>query len=235
MSPKYPKTSVVWPGSILGTIVYNTMVAEDIEYDVMQVQGWNGNDYVLNGGDGRYGCISFDDDSFVGLFFDTHSKYNPFPYDEDYDREIFYRGMSSHHRDLAERRASQYLLLDYRGKTTAIISAAFWDNGEFITAVMPWEDILENGASLVENESIENIDDAMIAWQDAYQMNKEQMTFARSLFDRKRSLPRDEDLKLTTQEIKWLQNNSADSESFEKSLERFKDIRIIAPDAHGTP
>ena len=116
------------------------------------------------------------------------------------------------------------------GISIPCITAAFWDEGEYLTAAAPWDLVLAEGARLVRIELIEDIGEALAEWQEGYQMTNEQLTLARSLFNRKMTQP-EAPIELTAAEVEWLRSTS--EEPNEKGItacrDKLKAIGILIP------
>jgi hypothetical protein len=212
MSKPFPKKSVVWKGAILGGIVNATMTAQTSGYDCFQ--HWAGNDYGLNGCDGREGFVCFEGGTWtpekrlVGVFFSAHSPRSPF-HTDGYDVEAFFRGCPAFQRSLAEKVMHPAMELFEKGIETACITAAFWDEGDHLSAADPWDEVMDNGVDLIENELIEDVELAYAAWQEDYGMSGEQAEFVKSLFQRKMAQPTAV-FELTDSELRWLQSTFED-------------------------
>src|SRR5437870_1624521 len=144
MSKPFPKKSVVWKGAILGGIVNATMTAQTSDY--AYAQHWAGNDYGLNGADGRNGFVCFEggpwtlEGRLVGVFFSAHSPRSPF-HTDGYDIEVFFRGCPTFQRTLAEKVMHPAMEFFGKGIETPCITAAFWDEGDSLIAADPWEEV----------------------------------------------------------------------------------------------
>src|SRR5262245_56861273 len=160
MHNSFPRSAAVWPGSILATVVNSIMTATYPEYE--ELEGWTGKTYWIQGWDGRYGAISFDGPFLVGTFFSAKSNRSPY-HDLHYDLTRFFQGFPESHRRLAEQGA----LLCWRDEddTRPLITTAFWDDGEYLTAADSWDVVLANGADLVCIHFIEKIEEALAEWQ----------------------------------------------------------------------
>src|SRR5437870_13800865 len=90
MGNAFPKKCVVWAGAILGGIVNATMTARTPTF--ASAQHWTGNDYIVDGADGRQGFISFEagptsgEGRLVGVFFSADSPRSIFRSRGKYDR-----------------------------------------------------------------------------------------------------------------------------------------------------
>lgn len=225
MKDESPKRSVVWPGSILGTIVNAIMTAENADFATSQQ--WDGKNYLLDGWDGRYGAVTFDEDSLVGVFFDAKSDRSPFRCGEDYDLERFFRGMPPSHRSLANLGALKYWHQWMGNKLIPCVTAVFWDEGEYLTASEPWELVLANGAELIRTQLLEDKQSALEAWRICYGMNSTQVDLAKSLFNRKMAAAK-ETIELTLTEIQLLEASSTTLKSMEYCRDLFARIGIQA-------
>jgi hypothetical protein len=215
MSDRYPKSSVVWPGAVLGYLVNCIMTAQSEFY--ASCCYWKGQNYSING-HGLYGTLTFEGKSLVGIFFDPHSERSPYQCPDTYDLNRFFRGMSRYHRSLAEREALQHIEL-FDETNIPCITTAFWDAGDYLTAADPWEVVLAEGARLVEIELIEDLDVALAARQESYQMTPEQVALARSLFQRKMAQPATP-IALTPAEVAFLESTFKDPKAQYDELER---------------
>jgi|GEM_PF-810643 len=225
MRDGFPRKLVLWSGAILGGIVNAVMTAKSSS--LAYAQHWSGHKYGLNGADGREGIITFEGGSdcagrLVGVFFDVHSARKLIrPEEEEHILARFFAGCPLFQRSLAEQKALPFLRLEIEGKIYTRLTAVFWDEGEYLTAAEPWRGVLSNGADLVENETIADLDTALLAWQDAYGMSAEQVTFIRSLFERKMARPA-ATIELSDPEVKWLESTFEDPRQAYLDVARLK-------------
>jgi hypothetical protein len=201
ISNEFPKRSVLEHGIVLGAITNAIMAAQHAGY--ASYQSWDGTNYVLNGHDGTLGAITVDRAGVVGVFYDKDSPLNPFRSGDSYIVERFLAGLPDDLRSLAENRTLMYNRQNYRGRLMSVVTAAFWSDGEYLTAAFPWEEVLKNGAHIVYRELMANSDDALAEWQDAYGMSPGQVALARSLFERKKAVP-NRAIRLLRSEVDWL-------------------------------
>jgi hypothetical protein len=239
MSDEYPKSSVVWPGAILGYLVNSIMTAQSSGF--AGVCSWeNQNDsitdgtgiYGANDSQGVYGAITFEGKSLVGIFYDTRSKRSPYRCPETYDVNRFFRGMSVYHRSLVERGPLQYFRELVDGTSMPSITAASWDAGAYLTAADPWEVVLAEGARLVRIELMEDLEEALAEWQYEYEMTPEQVAFARSLFQRKMARPAATIL-LTPAEVEFLRSTAEEpnENGITACREKLAAIGIVVPES----
>jgi hypothetical protein len=180
---------------------------------------WKGQNYAING-NGLHGTLTFEGRSLVGIFFDPHSERSPYQCPDTYDLHRFFRGMSPYHRSLAEREALQHIEI-FDETNIPCVTAAFWDAGDYLTAADPWEVVLAEGARLVERELIEDLDAALAAWQESYQMKPEQVALARSLFQRKMAQPATP-IALTPAEVAFLESTFKDPKALYDELDELE-------------
>jgi hypothetical protein len=207
MSDTYPKSSVVRPGATLGHLVNSIMTAESADF--ASFRHWKGQDYLVDNGQGVYGAITFKGRSVVGTFFDAKSERTPYQFPDTYDLNRFFRGMPPDHRSILAEGPLQYFHERLDGTDIPCITAAFWDGGEYLTAADPWDVVLAEGGRLVRIEMMKDTNEALAEWQEDYQMTREQVAFARSLFNRKMAHP-EPTIELTQAEVEWLRSTSKD-------------------------
>ena len=78
--------------------------------------------------------------------------------------------MPASHRSLVERRPE--LRLEIVDEGTPCVTAAFWNEGESIRAVDPWEVVLAEGAQLIRIELMDNLDRAIDEWREQTGMRR---------------------------------------------------------------
>lgn len=225
-SPEYPKTAVLWRGVILRAILHAIMISKELE--LAALLSWDGKNYVINNLDGTYGAITFDGGNVVGVFFDAQSRHNPFGSDEKYDMEQFLAGMPKVLRSLAEEQTLRYNRQTYQGKAVPLITAAFWSEGEYLTAAFPWQEVLSDGAHIISNELLDDTEAALREWQDAYQCSSEELALARSLFERNVANP-STPIVLSHSDLELLRKGSQDSGALTDSLNALEPTGIYAP------
>jgi hypothetical protein len=216
MCTPFPKRFTIWSGAILGGIVNAIMTAKDVDYAFFR--GWSRNTYVLRGGDGRDGAITFagghwySDAPLVAAFYDVHGRNF---HDEAALLEHCFQGCPPYQRSLANGGALRFLL--FEGPKDIRATAAFWDAGDEVTASDPWDVQLANGADLITAELIEDHDAALAAFEDEYQLTSEQLAFVQSVFKRKLARPADH-LELSSDEVAWL------ASTFEDPKDRYAEL-----------
>ena len=221
----FPRASAVWPGCILGGIVNAVMTAENTGYS--SFCGWNEMDYWMNGGDGRYGVITFDAGHLVGTFCNVKSPRTPFHRGESFNLDEFFRGCPPFQRALAEMRTLKYW--HQEGHEGPFITSAFWDDRDCLTAAdSTWDIVLEHGADLAETEVMGDVPTAWANWKEGYQMSEQQIALAQAIFSRKvnsAAVP----LVLPPAEVAMLKTWCADVAALKVCREVFSCMGIILP------
>jgi hypothetical protein len=230
MSTPFPKKSVVWSGAILGGIVHAVKCNE-----VYFVFGsWSCNHYVLNGVDGREGVITFagghwyPDAPLVAVFHNIHGGRFRIP--EKDPLELYFRGCPPYQRSLAEQLALPYLRSDHHGIPLHRVTAAFWDEGEYVTAADPWDLVLANGADLLSDEFIEDREAAFAALRTNSGLSPDEEALARSLFERKMASPA-AGVEMTPAEAAWVAERAGNETFLERCRQRFEEIGIYMPNS----
>jgi hypothetical protein len=227
--------SIVWKGAILGTIVKSIATAIHADFD--SLQSWSENNYVVQGWDGRYGAVSFagpQGDFFhperslvVGAFYSAKSNRGPTTGQGQRNREPFFVGCPAPQRQLAYARALQFLLFDIHPGGPCVTSA-FWNDGAFVTAADPWPVILENGADLIQNEMVEDVEEALIQWQEEFGLSVEQIALAWSIYQRRMKAPH-EVVNLSVAERSFLASLSEEPDAIPACRRSFADIGVVVP------
>jgi hypothetical protein len=232
----YPKASIIWPGAILGTITKSIATAVNGDFD--SFQSWSGNNYTIQGWDGRYGAITFQGpqgplfqagkSSVVGAFYSAMSRRCPHIGDDCHATlESVFQGCPERHRRLAETGALQFLLFEAhpRGPCATV---AFWNDGDYLAAVGSWDIILANGADLIRIQLIDNVEDELGAWAEEYHLSEVQIDLARSLYWRKLNKP-DKNIRLSESEAAYLFSLSDDPTARQNCKISFADIGVGFP------
>jgi hypothetical protein len=147
-------------------------------------QSWDGANYNVQDSQGTLGTITFAGDSVVAAFFDAHSSRNPFSHDALYKLEDRLAEMPPDLRAIAEQQTLQYLLQDYQGSETPVITSCFWSEAANLVAGEPWEAVLNHGAHLVRVQLLP-VERAVQRLQVQYEFSTAEVGLLRSLFDRK--------------------------------------------------
>jgi hypothetical protein len=225
-SESFPSVSQLWQGCILGTIAHAIWLVQ--EPDFAYEQSWDGSNYSVQDGEGCRGSITFQDNNakVIGVFRDENSPRNPLVSEEgNYSLTPFFEGIPEELLSLANDEALQYVLEEYEGATQPIITTAFWNKGETLTAAEPWSEVLTHGASILEIQLMDT-DDAIEEWEANYEMSPSQVSLMRSLFERKIATP-NSPISLNNDELNLLLSD--DGEGLDESRELLGGIGIIVP------
>jgi hypothetical protein len=168
------------------------MIAQNSEFAVYS--GWQENHYFVQSTSGKDGVVTFscghaaEPGRVVGAFHSVHGD-RWHGGECEWDLKRLFRGCSDVQMSLARQAALPHLALEHMGRQMHRVTAAFWDKNEYVTAPDPWDELLANGVNAIEVELIEDLDAALRAWQENYEMSEEQVAFSRSLFERKVAKP----------------------------------------------
>lgn len=84
---------------------------------------------------------------------------------------------------IAQSEALQYVLDDSSGEIKPLISAAFYGTWESLQSCQSFDEIMQNGGDILENQLLE-YEKALSAWDDYYGLNNPQFALIDSLFQR---------------------------------------------------
>jgi len=221
----YPKVSVLRRGVFLRAILNAIATTEHDDY--ARLLSWDGKNYVLNSLDGKYAAIVFEGNNVVGVFFDPDSPNNPYKSHEQYETKRFFIGMPKSLQALADQ-ALRFNHQSYEGNTMALVTAAFWSEGEYLKAAVSWEEVLANGAHIIRIELIDEIDLALKEWEEQYACSPDCIALARSLFER-RMITSETSVVLSESEMRWLESHAESSEALKDCLRALQALRILPP------
>lgn len=232
----YVTASVIWHGAILGTIAKSVATAINAEFDTFQ--SWSGNNYIVQGWDGRYGAITFEgpqgrifqprECAVVGAFYSVKSDRCPLIGESCHAiLESVFRGCPEHHRRLADTGALQFLLFEAH-LCGPCATTAFWSDDDCLVAADAWSVALENGMDLIRIQLIENVKEALGAWAEEYLLSETQIDLVRSIYRRKTS-ESEREIRLGDSEAAYLSSLSDDPTAFQICKVSFADIGVIVP------
>jgi hypothetical protein len=221
----FPEKQRLWEGAVLGSIVHAIMTARYPE--LSHEQSWDGMNYNIQDSMGSKGTVSFSEERLVGAFFDAHSNRNPFHTGGSYDLNHALQKLPPEHRRLAEAEALQYLLQEYNGEATPIVTAVFWSAGVRLTAAEPWQQVYEHGAHLIRIQLLET-SVALQEWQRTYSMSPRQLELATTLFKAKRQSFKTP-ITLDADALGIIQADAAGPEGIDASRESFAELGIALP------
>ena len=142
-------------------------------------QSWSGVSYNMNDGAGQRGTISFSKDGCTAAFRNESSERMHW---EDNGIRLL-RDLPKKLSSLMENETLEFLLDDVQGCVRPVITAAFWGR-DSLFSFDALDELKEHGASLLTFQLLE-IERAESLWQEYYEMTKEQINLAKSLFVRK--------------------------------------------------
>lgn len=197
--------------------------------DLSNEQSWDGANYNVQDSAGSRATIAFSDERFVGVFFSEGSARNPFHSKATYDLNHFLKDLPPDLQSLAHDEALQYVLQEFNGNTTPIITAAFWGDGKSgrIAAAESWTEVFENGAFLVQNQLVE-VESAIQHWKSDFDLSTEEVELVRSLFDRKKTQSRSL-IEMNDIERHLWREIADGQDGVEASRESFAEIGISLP------
>ncbi|MBI1258287.1 MAG: hypothetical protein GC204_12510 [Chloroflexi bacterium] len=194
---EFPSQDQFRQGAYLWTIAHAIWIARNpmFAYEV----GWNGDLFLLNNSMGARGAIRFGE-PFVGVFSDVNSPRNPYRTQDDYRWQSFFERASASILEIAFAEPLHYMLDDYKGKVTPIITAAIWsDNGQ-LTSDDEWKEVVRHGGRLM-SPYLADFGRALKQIAENYQFSAELSLLTR-LYKRRVTL--DEDFLLTENDQKDL-------------------------------
>jgi hypothetical protein len=177
-----PSKSVLWRGVLLGTIAQAIRVMGDLTFT--HEQSWDPPNYSVQNSMGARGTITFAHEKVVGVFFDEDSPRNPFATKAPYSLGEYTQHMPLDIEALAQQEALQYVLEDTESGPTAIITSAFWSTDDRLVSFEPWEQVLSNGAHIVELQFLE-AREAIPRWQETYDFTDIQTDLLIAIFERR--------------------------------------------------
>src|SRR5579885_3121142 len=167
-----PKKAIVYPGCILSVVVNAIATVEIADY--AHLYQWDEDTFLHNGGDGCFAAITFRGEHLVGTFFDHESPRSPFRCGDAFDVNVFFRGMPASHQSLAER-CLMYWHSELGGKYVPDVTAACWDEGEYLATAEPWEDAWSNGVHVIRRQLISDLEVALAEWKVNFMLLPEQI------------------------------------------------------------
>lgn len=218
----FPQRVQLWRGALLTTIAHAMWVTQypTLAYEV----SWDGLFYSRQNTQGTYGTIAFVKNGLVGVFRDDKSPRAPWNGEEQYSVAVGLAGLPSRLAEPAET-ALQYILDEHNGVTAPIMTAAFWSDGDGISAAEPWADVLIHGAHLVQIEAM-GTEEALDELHAQYEWSEPAMVLLQRLFERRISLS-GSPMALDDEEYEQLVANGRDG--LAEARELFAAIGILLP------
>jgi hypothetical protein len=191
----FPSRQRLWRGVVLSTIANALWAAADSRNTAYQ--WWDRSNYIYDTQSGGRVCIHFGPTRLVGALYEHESRRSPFgegfvPFTgERYDPMAFFAGAPAEVIATAREQPLQYLLDDIDGVVQPWVTAAFWSEGDMLTAAEPWPNVLKHGGDMLHEHLLEP-HEAYLEFQDGYEFTDEQIALVQSVFERRmaaRSLP----------------------------------------------
>jgi len=226
-----PHKSVLWQGALLGGIFDAMMRASTPE--PAATRQWVRNHYVVNGGDGREGVITFAGGHWypqgpvVAAFHDVHSRRIE-KHGAEWTLDRFFLGCPAYERMLAEQAVLPYLQLEVRGSLEHRVTAAFWAEDDALVGADPWDVLYDDGVDLVKQEMIDGVEAKLDSFSSDYGATTEQLQFANSIFRRKTDRP-PALIELTNDETSTLMATAIDDEAIQSSRQLFAELGVVVP------
>jgi hypothetical protein len=219
----FTKVEQIRNGAFLSTIAHAIWIAQNNA--LLNEVSWDGPNYSRQDTMGTRGTITFADSGIVGVLRDDHSPRCPWGEGRDYKLNAFFEGIPPDLKALAESKALQYVLDEFNGIVSPIITTAFWSEGDEITAAEPWVLVLEHGAHIIETELLE-FPSAIRELASDYEFSTTQVELLETLYREKISTPNGP-IVPSSSFLDMLR--STGSEGLDKALRLLSAINIIKP------
>ena len=219
----FPNRVQLWRGVVLATIAHAIGMAADplLSYEL----SWDGPNYSRQDSQGTRGTLTFTPVAVVAVFRDDNSPRAPWNMDGEYHLETYFRGIPEDLMLLAYSETLQYMLEEYGGETSPIVTAAFWLQKDIVPAAEPWAAVFEHGAHLIGIELGES-EAAISEWTEYHDMSPAQSDLLRTLYAR-RIQERDQTILLDTHEYAVLTSEGV--AGIEESRQLLAAIDITLP------
>ena len=193
---------------------------------------WHGPICCLKDMQGTNGVIAFGADrtQFVAAFFSVHSARSPFrrkgPAAEE-GLELLGK-LPQAFRPLADM-ALPWLMSDVNGVEMPLVSSAFWSGlpNERSTSCESWEEVVDNGAFLIENELLDE-QAALAAWSKDMRLGDVEMALVAEVH-RRRLATAPGKIVLSHLEADYLSRLSRDDQGYHACKKAFNGIGIVFP------
>lgn len=176
---EFPTVTKIRRGAILRTIAHSAWIVDNRSF--LYEVSWDGTNYNRQDTQGARGTVTFNEELIVGLFFDEHSKSNPFVKLDEYDFHKFMSNMPDAPRQIAYKETSQYLLDNLNGVVMPIVTAAFWSEGSTVIGNALFKLLLEDGLRLIYLECLPD-EEAIVSLQEEYGLSDVQISAIWTVF-----------------------------------------------------
>ena len=218
----YPQRIQLWRGAILATIAHAMWITSypELAYEL----SWDGPYYSRQDSQGTRGTIAFVENGLVGVFRDDASPRAAWNATASYSLAAGLEGLPIRLTDQVQP-ALKYIQDSDRSDVRPMITAAFWSDGDAISAAEPWTDVLQHGAHLVRVEAMDT-EAALSEWQAQYEWSGQAMMVLTRLYKRRIALS-GSPLVLDEEEYEQLVANGRDG--LANARELFASIGILLP------
>lgn len=174
---------------------------------------WDGYNYSMNNSQGCRATITFHPEYVIAVFQEKASI------DISKSANDYLADMPDDILRIAESEALAYVLQNVSGEIRPVITAAFWGTWDELFSNQSWEDILQNGGFILENQLL-NHEQSLQSWNDYYELSDDEINLIESLFERK---IKDEDSRiyLNAEEVKVLSGDIGECEESLRELNIF--------------
>jgi hypothetical protein len=222
-----PLQSDLFPGALRTSIVHSIGMAR--LPGLQNERSWDGINYSMQDSMATRGTITFDGNTFVGVFRNDKSESCPQRSGRPYDIEVFLKGMPSDLRKLAENEALQFVLDRFEGKVFPSITTAFWGDGKaaFVQAAEPWSNVLSEGGKIAAVDFMPD-SKAYSELFEYYGLDESFLELAKSLHKRKLEAGNNE-IEISKDEQKQIKSIAKGEKGFDTSRKAFGQFGIRFP------
>ena len=201
----------LYEGCMYAAIVHAVTVGQYPEFNYEH--SWDGYNYSMNNSQGCRATITFHPEYVIAVFQEKASI------DISKSANDYLADMPDDILRIAESEALAYVLQNVSGEIRPVITAAFWGTWDELFSNQSWEDILQNGGFILENQLL-NHEQSLQSWNDYYELSDDEINLIESLFERK---IKDEDSRiyLNAEEVKVLSGDIGECEESLRELNIF--------------
>ncbi|ULO09091.1 hypothetical protein H1230_10150 [Paenibacillus sp. 19GGS1-52] len=208
----------LWNGCMLAAIAHAIMVSHFPKFS--NEHSWDGFNYSVQDSAGTRGTVTFHPELCVAAFRNEKSGRISVV---DNKTDNYFQGASERVNEVAQAETLQYLLDEINNLITPVITTAIWEDNNKIVTADTLEDMMDNGGFILERQGMD-MDSAIKAWVDYYEMSEAQIALMKSIFEKKIVNPTT-DLYLSKEEIGMI--GSDDPEGLGESKISFEEINIL--------
>lgn len=208
----------LWKGCMLAAIAHAIMVSHFPE--LSNEHSWDGFNYSVQDSAGTRGTVTFHPELCIAAFRNEKSGRISVG---DNKTDNYFQGASERVNEVAQAETLQYLLDEINNLLTPVITTAIWEDINKIVTPDTLKDMMDNGGFILERQ-VMDMDSAIKAWVDYYEMTEAQIALLKSIFARKLVNPRAV-LYLSNEEIEMI--GSDDQEGLGESKISFEEINVL--------